>query len=309
MSAKKSSLSLSMLSWAYNEEENIAEFIERAMALLASLTDDYELVLINDASTDKTREIAESYIHKYPQMRLINNPVNMNSGMNTRIALAKATKDITFWQMVDWSYDLSNIHQALEYLSDPQIDVVQGVRVNLQEAKYMQPLKKLGILNRIKVSKRSDNLFKAIVSVTNYCLVRILFRLPLNDFQNVTFYRRKLIQSVVFETSSSFTNPECLLKTYWKGAVIKEIPIDFIARKKGTAKGTKFKSILASIRNIFHYWIRWVVQGKRPDKKQGIIIPYNVDITSTQLADLMISKFTGLVTVPVKTYDTTKVNR
>ncbi len=286
-----------MLSWAYNEEDNVAEFIERAINLLESLTDDYELVLINDASTDKTREIAESYLEKYPKMRLINNPRNMNCGMNTRIAIANATKDITFWQMVDWSYDLSNINLALEYLADPNIDVIQGVRVNLKEADYMKPFKKIGLFKKIKVSKRSDNFFKAIVSVTNYCLVRFLFKLPLNDFQNVTFYRRKLIQSVDFETSSSFTNPECLLKTYWKGAVIKEIPIDFIARKKGTAKGTKISSIIASIKNIFKYWLKWIVLGKRQDKQKGITIPYYIDLRPSQIADLIISKFKGLVKI------------
>lgn len=295
MPSVKTPLSLSMLSWAYNEEENIADFIEKAIKLLESLTDDYELILINDASTDKTRQIAESYLKKYPRIRLINNPKNMNCGMNTRIAIANATKDVLFWQMVDWSYDLSNINLALEYLADPNIDVVQGVRVNLKEADYMKPLKKMGLFKKIKVSKRSDNLFKAVVSVTNYLLVRFLFKLPLNDFQNVTFYRRKLVQSVDFETSSSFTNPECLLKTFWKEAVIKEIPIDFIPRKKGTAKGTKFKSIIASIKNIFKYWFLWVVLGKRKDKGKGIIIPYYIHLTPYQTADLLISKFKGLV--------------
>ena len=162
--------------------------------------------------------------------------------MNTRIAINHATKDITFWQMVDWSYDLSNILQALDYLENYPIDAVQGVRITHKDADYLSPIKKLGLLKNVRVTKRSDNFFKALVSLTNYTLVKILFQLPLNDFQNVTFYRRNLIQSVSFETASSFTNPECLLKTYWKGAVIKEIPIDFIARKKGKAKGTRFKS-------------------------------------------------------------------
>ena len=52
----KTKLSISLLSWAYNEESNIAEFIERAFNLLKDLTDDYELILINDSSTDKTLE-------------------------------------------------------------------------------------------------------------------------------------------------------------------------------------------------------------------------------------------------------------
>ncbi len=300
----KTKLSLSMLSWAYNEEENVAVFIEMAFALLSELSDDYELVLINDASTDKTREIAESYLKKYPQLRIINNPRNMDCGINTRIALSAAKKDITFWQMVDWSYDLVNIKDALRYLEDYNIDVVQGVRVNHKEADYMKYLKKRNLFKNIKVTKRSDNFFKAVVSVTNYVLVRFLFNLPLTDFQNVTFYKRDLIQSVDLESASSLANPECLLKTYWKGAVIKEIPIDFIARKKGKAKGTRLKSIFASVTNIFKYWIKWIVLDKRSDKGQGTIIPYYVEITPADIADLRINNRKGLIS---SLYETTKV--
>lgn len=294
-SHEKSRLSLSMLSWAYNEEENIAEFIPKAFALLQSLTDDYELILINDASTDRTLKIASSFCKQYPRLRIITNPHNMDCGMNTRIALAHATKDITFWQMVDWSYDLSNIRNALSYLEQYPIDVVQGVRVTHHEADYLQPIKKLGVLKNVRVTKRSDNARKAIVSVINYALVRFLFRFPLHDFQNVTFYKRQLIQAADLETASSFTNPECLLKTYWKRAVIKEIPIDFIPRKKGKAKGTRLKAIFASIRNILKYWFKWIVLGKRKDKGQGIIIPYNVELTASQLTDLIIAKKKGLI--------------
>src|SRR5207302_11477139 len=63
---------------------------------------------------------------------------------------------------------------------------------------------------------RSDTPWKAFVSIINYGLIRVLFRLPLADYQNVTIYPRELIQSVKLETDSAFTNPECLLKTWWR---------------------------------------------------------------------------------------------
>ena len=294
-SNQKTKLSISLLSWAYNEESNIVDFIERAFSLLRDLTDDYELILINDASTDKTLEIASSYTKKYPQLIIINNPCNMDCGMNARIAINRASKDVSFWQMVDWSYDLSNIRQALDYLENYPIDVVQGVRITHKEATYLAPLKKKGFFKNVRVTKRSDNFFKAIVSLTNYTLVRLLFQLPLNDFQNVSFYKRELIQSISFETASSFTSPEFLLKTYRKRAVIKEIPIDFIAREKGKAKGTRLKSIISSIKNILYYWFKWIVFGKLKDNDKGIIIPYDLELSQVEITDLLINKTTGLI--------------
>jgi hypothetical protein len=53
------------------------------------------------------------------------------------------------------------------------------------------------------------------VSVVNYLLVRTLFRLPVHDFQNVTVYPSRLVQSFTLESDSAFTNPECLLKAWW----------------------------------------------------------------------------------------------
>jgi glycosyltransferase involved in cell wall biosynthesis len=249
---------LSMLGWALNEEENIVEYVERAHRLLSELTDDYELIVIDDGSTDRTWEIAEEMQKTRPWLRLHRNERNRGSGYNTKRAIALAEKDYLFWQTVDWAYDIRALTASLGLLARYQ--VLQGVRLT--------PIS-TGIL-----AKRSDHVGKAVVSMVNYLLIRLLFRLPLRDYQNVTVYPRRLIQSVVLETESSFTNPECLLKVWWKGATIKEVPTAFIKREKGTAKGTRPRAILAAIRDIVSWWIRWCVLGQRPDKGRGKVIPW-----------------------------------
>ena len=104
--------------------------------------------------------------------------------------------------------------------------MLQGVRVDTTSARGM-------------VQQRSDNPYKGLVSVVNYRLIRTLFRLPLGDYQNVTVYPRRLIQSVTLETESAFTNPECLLKTWWRGATFKEVPVPFVKRQRGRGTGTR----------------------------------------------------------------------
>jgi hypothetical protein len=122
---------------------------------------------------------------------------------------------------------------------------------------------------------RSDNRIKAIISIGNYLLVRLLFRLPLHDYQNVTVYPRRLIQSVTLESESAFTNPECLLKVWRKGARIKEVPVAFIKRQHGEAKGTRLKVILASVGDIAGWWWRWIVRGRRADRGHGVVHYWN----------------------------------
>ena len=123
------------------------------------------------------------------------------------------------------------------------------------------------------IRRRSDNAYKGVVSIVNYWLIRLLFRLPLGDFQNVTVYPRTLIQSVRLETESSFTNAECLLKTWWRGATFREVEIPFIKRERGRGTGTKPRAIVNAIRDISTWWVRWIVLGRRDDRGRGRIVP------------------------------------
>lgn len=248
---------LSMLGWALNEEENISGYIDRAGTLLAALTDDFELVLIDDGSTDRTWDLIADAQRTRPWLKAHRNERNRGSGYNTKRAIALATRDYLFWQTVDWAYDIRGLMAALPQLQE--VDVLQGVRV--------------GTATASGIGRRSDSAYKGVVSIVNYWLIRGLFRLPFGDFQNVTVYPRALIQSVTFETESSFTNAECLLKTWWKGATFREVEVPFLKRQRGRGTGTKPTAIFKAIRDIGSWWLRWIVFGRRVDRQRGRIVP------------------------------------
>ena len=260
---KKFDRSVSLLCWAYNEEDSIQEYLERATRLMEGSVEDYEIVLIDDGSTDRTFEIAESFQQKNSKLKIFRNEKNLNVGISGQRAIQRASKEFLFWQTIDWSYDISNLRVLLEYLKT--YDIVQGVRGKSIDGERGL----LRLLDGSYLTRRSDTVRKAMVSLINYFLIRFLFRVPLSDFQNVTFYPAKWIQSIRYESKSSFGNPEGLIKSYWKEKVIKEVPIDFIPRSKGTAKGTKLKAIKSSVQDIFKLWWRWVVLGKRGEIKKG----------------------------------------
>ncbi len=264
--------SVSLLCWAYNEEDSIQEYLERATLLMGEAVEDYEIVLIDDGSTDRTSDIAKEFQKKEPTLKIFKNERNLNVGISSQRAIQRATKEYLFWQTIDWSYDISNLRQFLEYLKT--YDIVQGVRrkpVNVR-LKLMKPIALILKLFGIKhLTRRSDTVPKAIVSVINYILIRLLFRVPLSDFQNVSFYPTKWIQLLKIEAKSSFANPEGLIKSYWNGMSIKEVPINFIARSKGTAKGTNLRSIINSVVDILTLWFKWVVLGKRDIISNGKI--------------------------------------
>lgn len=219
-------------------------------------------MFVDDGSADRTPEILKVYAAKEPRLKIIANKVNLNVGQSSRRAIAAATKDIVFWQTVDWSYDIRNLRIFLELTN--YFDVVQGVRpLPIRLLSYIPVLRSI-----YRVRTRSDSFRKAIVSLGNYYVLRALFGVPFHDFQNITFYPTKLLQSVELFGDSSFINPECLLRTYERGVNYLEVPIPFIPRTAGVAKGTKLPSIRRSIRDILKAWVKWGRQNRAKNRRE-----------------------------------------
>lgn len=262
--------SVSCLCWAYNEALLIEGFLLRLNKVLSETISDYEIVVVDDCSTDGTLDIIKALQKRIPQISLFRNRINRNVGVSFQRAIRAAKKEYLFWQTIDWSYDLKNLRLYLELLRE--YDVVAGSR----GAPILRswPWKKrlahyLKIFSPMHLKKRSDTVSKALVSIVNYFLVRLLFQVPITDYQNIAIFPTKLIKSFKYESRSSFSNPEGLIKAYWQGARIAEVPISFIPRSAGLAKGTKPRAILAAVSNIFKLWFRWIVLRRRDFRSRG----------------------------------------
>jgi len=248
---------VSMLAWAYNEEIIVESFLERAVGLLDRVAADWEIVLVDDGSTDRTNEIVTAFAAREPRVRLITHERNLNVGMACRSAITNASKEFLFWQTVDWSYDISKLRVFLELLM--HFDAVQGIRpVPIRLMSYIPVLRSI-----YRVRRRSDSFYKAIISLGNYYVLTILFGVRFHDFQNVTFYRTRVVQALPLVARTSFINPELLLRSYYQGAKFIEVPIRFISRHTGVAKGTRLIAVLRSIIDTARNWISWGISSRR----------------------------------------------
>ena len=246
---------LSMLGWALNEEANIADYVRRAGEFLASVSDDYELILIDDGSRDRTWAAALELQRTRPWLTVLKNDRNRGPGYCYRRAISAASKDYFMAQTVDWAYDIDAFRPLLGELQ--RYDVLQGVRP--------------GEYSLTALGRRSDSLYKGIVSLTNYALIRVLFRLPFGDFQNVTVCPTRLAHALELECEGSFTNPEVMIKLYWGGASFLQVPVAFHKRSRGTGTGTSRRAIAKSIGEIFASWFRWVVRRGYDRRAPGAV--------------------------------------
>jgi len=221
------------LAWAYNEEINVEDFITKSIRDLERVSDDFELILVDDGSTDATGSLIEKYARKDGRIKLIKHSYNMNVGKCIPHAVKAATKEILFWNTFDNSYDTADLERYLKWLD--HYDIVQCVRPH----------------------GGSDNLIKHIISRVNYFILRLASGVPMSDFQNRTFHRTRRAQKIVFESNSAITNPEMLIKCYYEGAAIAEVPLEFTRREKGEAKGTKLPFLLRSIGQVLRWALLW----------------------------------------------------
>ena len=247
--------SLSMLGWALNEEENVAEYVRRAEGFLSSVSDDYELVLFDDGSSDRTWTIMGDLASTRPWLRPIKNDRNRGPGYCYRTGIGAATKTYFMAQTVDWAYDIDAFKPHFDELQ--RFDILQGVRP--------------GEFSIGTLRNRSDSFYKGFVSLANYTLIRVLYRLPFDDFQNVTICPTRLAQPLRLESEGSFTNPEVMMKLYWGGASFLQVPVLFQKRGRGKGTGTRAGAILQSIGDIVGNWVRWVVLGNSASRRKGAV--------------------------------------
>ena len=258
--------SVTLVCYGYNEEELIAEFMERAAGLLSAVVDDYEIVFVDDCSTDGTWAIAQRLAGENNRIRVVRNDVNRNIGYSFKRGVSLANKEYVFWQTIDWSYDLDDLPIFLELLR--HFGVVIGIRpVPLRLLAYIPVVRSI-----YRVRSRSDDFLRAMVSLGNYYVLRILFGLNVHDFQNIQFHRTKALQSFELRGESSFLGIEMMIRSRDIGIDLIEVPIRFIPRTKGVSKGIRPAAIWKSVRDILKNWISWGWRTRRQDQKgQGKI--------------------------------------
>jgi len=112
--------SLSIVIPAYNEEENINNLLNEIITL--SIFD--ELIVVNDCSTDKTKDI----VQKYPEVRLINNIINLGNGASVRKGIIASSSDYVLLMDADGQHPASAIKDLVDYIIQNDFDLVVGSR-------------------------------------------------------------------------------------------------------------------------------------------------------------------------------------
>ena len=206
--------SISIVFPLFNEEEYAVRAYEAAVDALAPLTSDYEIILVNDASTDRTREIIEGLKAKDPRVKVVHNEVNQKLGGTLRAGYAVATKDLVLYTDADLPFDLHEVRRAARLLEVQKADVVSAYRFD----------------------RTSEGLLRTIYSFFYNSLIRMVFGLAIKDV-NFSFklFRRSLLEKFTLKSGGSFIDVEFLCRARKAGAHIIQIGVDYFPRSRGVS--------------------------------------------------------------------------
>jgi glycosyltransferase involved in cell wall biosynthesis len=204
----------------YNEEENIHAAVASAAEILESLTDDYEILIVNDASTDRTATIADALAAADPRIRVIHHPSNLRLGGSLKTGFAGATKDLVLYSDADYPFDMLELVKAVRIIR--QADVVAAYRFD----------------------RTGEGPVRTVYSFGWNLLIKILFGLRVKDV-NFSFKlcRRKIFEQVHLKSDSSFIDAELLIRAQYLGYRILQMGVDYFPRSRGISTLSSFGTI------------------------------------------------------------------
>lgn len=231
MQPEQHDIELSIIAPMYNEAENIERTVSMLMEAMRDFPHPWEMVFVNDGSTDNTLELARKAQETCPNLRVAGYAKNRGRGMALRTGMAASRGRYAVTIDFDLSYSPDHILRIYEELAaDESLDIVIG-------SAYMKGGGVEGVpFKRLLVSKAAN------------LIIRYAFG---NQFQTVTAvlrgYRRRALDALVLEEEGKEIHLEILSKALALGLKIKEIPATLRSRKRGSSK---FRFLGSAVRHL-----------------------------------------------------------
>jgi glycosyltransferase involved in cell wall biosynthesis len=238
--------SVSLVIPMYNEELNIEHAIEAAVDALRKYTDDYELVIVDDASIDDSPALVARAAALDPRIRMIRHPRNRKLGGSLKTGFAAVTKDVVLYMDADLPFDPDVIGKALRAMKITGADVIAGYRLD----------------------RTMEGLRRTIYSYVYNMLIGILFGWPHRDI-NFSFklMKREVLEAIDLKSEGSLIDAELIVKAKNRGFTIQQMGLDYFPRLRGTSNLSSPTVILKILRELVHLYPEMRQRVSRPAKR------------------------------------------
>ena len=238
--------SLSIFFPAYNDAGTIASLALVAHMTARQLTDDYEVIVVDDGSPDHTGALLDEMAAHFPWLKVVHHGGNRGYGGALRTGFATAAKELVFYTDGDAQYDPRELLKLYAALG-PDVDFVNGYKIG-----------------------RSDPLHRVVIGRLYHTFVRTLFGLRLRDVDcDFRLMRRQVLDKVRLTRSSGVICVELMKKVQDHGFRIAEVPVRHYHRTYGKSQFFNFPRVGRTLVDLMRLWVELVLHKEHLASKDG----------------------------------------
>lgn len=229
--------SLSVFFPAYNDAPSIPALVRGTFDVLREHVADFEVIVVNDGSRDKTAEVLEELRREFdPLLRVVTHEVNRGYGGALRSGFAAAVKDCVFYTDGDGQYDVSELPLLLERMG-PETGLVNGYKLERHDPAH-----------RIWIG-----------CLYNFC-ARLLFRIRIRDIDcDYRLIRRALLEKIHLTSTSGTICVELVRKLEISGCGVAEVGVHHYPRLHGKSQFFRVRSLAVTFFQLLRLWVRLVI--------------------------------------------------
>lgn len=211
----------------YNEEQNVERVAREALSVGREISDDFEIIIVNDGSRDRTGEIADRLALENPEIRVVHHEKNEGYGAALQSGFKDATKELVFYTDGDGQFRLDEIIRLLPLID--KYDIVSGYRIS-----------------------RRDSFMRKVNAFLWGTLVNALFKFKISDVDSAfKLYRRKIFDEITLESKGALIDTEILAKARARGYTITEVGVNHYPRLAGEQTGARLSVILRAFKELY----------------------------------------------------------
>ena len=243
--AKFESLSVFFPMW--NEEQYLQRALKAAQDLCQELIDlgtiaDYQIVIVDDASTDATPQMADEAARRDTHVKVVHHPTNRKLGGSIKSGFAASTGDIVLYTDADLPFDMREVHNALRLMRQYEADIVSAYRFD----------------------RTGEGYVRVVYSMFYNLLVRVLFGVRFRDI-NFAFKlcRKTVFDRIELESEGSFIDAELIVSAKKMNMSVVQFGVDYFPRTRGVSTLSSPSVILKILREAFR--LRKKLNALTPD--------------------------------------------
>ncbi|HEX2788188.1 MAG TPA: glycosyltransferase family 2 protein [Ignavibacteria bacterium] len=225
-----SKISITAFFPAYYDEGNIGKVVSKAVEVLESLKlKDYEVIIIEDGSPDKTGEVADELAVKYEKVKVIHHKKNMGYGATLKDGFLNAKMDYVFYSDGDNQFDLDELKKFVALI--PFTDIIVGYRKHKQYS-----------------------LYRKFTSLCYNYLLRLLFDIHYWDIDCAfKLFKADLFKKINIDSIDAFIDAEIMLKANLLDYRVTEMGVEHLPRLDGISTGARPSVIIRTIKEVMEF--------------------------------------------------------